>query len=106
MEGLRLRIKDVDIDRQVIIVRQANGNKDRVVMLPHRLCDASRHQMLLARSVWDKVRQTGQAGAEVPNALEVKYPKGGAKLGLVLAVPGAGHERRPAQRCCASPPCV
>jgi integrase len=34
MEGLRLRIKDVHFDRQVIIVREAKGGKDRVVMLP------------------------------------------------------------------------
>lgn len=34
MEGIRLRIKDVDFDRHVIIVREAKGNKDRVLMLP------------------------------------------------------------------------
>ena len=28
MEGMRLRIKDVDFDRHVIIVREAKGNKD------------------------------------------------------------------------------
>ena len=30
MEGLRLRIKDVDFDRRVIIVRDGKGGKDRV----------------------------------------------------------------------------
>ncbi len=34
MEGMRLRIKDLDFDRHVIIVREAKGNKDRAVMLP------------------------------------------------------------------------
>ncbi len=34
MEGMRLRIKDVDFDRLAIIVREAKGGKDRVVMLP------------------------------------------------------------------------
>lgn len=34
MEGMCLRIKDVDFERQVIIVREAKGAKDRVVMLP------------------------------------------------------------------------
>jgi site-specific recombinase XerD len=37
MEGMRLRIKDVDFDRHVIIVRDAKGGKDRVVMLPRSL---------------------------------------------------------------------
>ncbi len=51
MEGVRLRIKDVDIDRQVIIVRQAKGNKDRVVMLPASLLSDIRRQMKLARAL-------------------------------------------------------
>lgn len=37
MEGMRLRIKDVDFDRHVIVVRDAKGGKDRVVMLPRSL---------------------------------------------------------------------
>lgn len=37
MEGMRLRVKDVDFERQVIIVREAKGNKGRVVMLPRSL---------------------------------------------------------------------
>ena len=40
MEGMRLRIKDVDFDRHVIIVREAKGGKDRVVMLPRTLAPA------------------------------------------------------------------
>ena len=40
MEGLRLRVKDVDFDRQAIVVREAKGNKDRVVMLPKSLENA------------------------------------------------------------------
>lgn len=46
MEGIRLRIKDVDIDRHVIIVRGAKGNKDRVVMLPRSLVPAIRSQRM------------------------------------------------------------
>ena len=40
MEGLRLRVKDVDFDRHMIIVREAKGNKDRAVMLPRSLAPA------------------------------------------------------------------
>ena len=46
MEGMRLRIKDVDFDRHVIIVREAKGGKDRVVIMPHSLGRASRAEML------------------------------------------------------------
>ncbi|MFN5992792.1 MAG: tyrosine-type recombinase/integrase [Betaproteobacteria bacterium] len=52
MEGLRLRVKDVDFDRHVIIVRGAKDNKDRVVVLPRSLAPALRQQMMVARKLW------------------------------------------------------
>ena len=50
MEGMRLRIKDVDFDRSVIVVRQAKGDKDRVVMLPCSWAGDLRRQVLSARA--------------------------------------------------------
>jgi site-specific recombinase XerD len=43
MEGMRLRIKDVDFDRHVIIVRDAKGGKYRVVMLPRSGVERRHH---------------------------------------------------------------
>lgn len=34
LEGLRLRVKDVDFERREIIVREGKGTKDRVTVLP------------------------------------------------------------------------
>jgi integrase len=39
LEGLRLRIKEVDFGRGSIIVREGKGGEDRVVMLPRLLRD-------------------------------------------------------------------
>jgi integrase len=66
MEGLRLRIKDVDFDRQVIIVREAKGGKDRVVMLPKSLAPALHTQLPHARVVWDADRQVLKVAAGGP----------------------------------------
>ena len=77
MEGMRLRIKDVDFDRHVIIVREAKGGKDRVVMLPRTLAPALRTQLLAARSQWEADRQAQRGGVETPHALDAKYPKVG-----------------------------
>lgn len=77
MEGMRLRVKDVDFDRQVIIVRDAKGGKDRVVMLPRSLVAALRRQLLAARALWEADRQAQRGGVETPHALEQKYPKVG-----------------------------
>ena len=77
MEAMRLRIKDVDFDRQVIIVRDAKGGKDRVVMLPRSLVAALRLQLQAARAIWEADRQAQRGGVETPHALEKKYPKVG-----------------------------
>ena len=36
MEGLRLRVKDLDFERNQIVIRAGKGDKDRVTMLPGR----------------------------------------------------------------------
>jgi integron integrase len=87
MEGLRLRVKDVDFDRHVLVVRQAKGNKDRVVMLPRSLEERLRAQMQLARAQWQADRDAGRGGVEVPHALEKKYPKVGQTWGWFWLFP-------------------
>jgi len=37
MEGMRLRVKDIDFARGELVVRHGKGQKNRVTMLPHRL---------------------------------------------------------------------
>jgi integron integrase len=75
MEGLRLRAKDVDFDRHVIIVRDGKGSKDRVVMLPRRLVPALREQFMQAHRVWQDDRAARIPGVQLPDALGVKYPR-------------------------------
>jgi integron integrase len=77
MEGLRLRVKDVDFERHVIVVREAKGGKDRVVMMPRSLAPALRVQMLASRAQWEADRQAQRGGVETPHALEQKYPNVG-----------------------------
>ncbi|MDP3925492.1 MAG: integron integrase, partial [Hydrogenophaga sp.] len=87
MEGLRLRIKDVDFHRRVIIVREAKGGKDRVVMLPQSLAQALHSQLLQARAVWDADQRAQRGGVETPHALEQKYPKVGQTWGWFWLFP-------------------
>ena len=102
MEGLRLRVKDIDFDRHVIIVREAKGNKDRVVMLPRSLAAALRAQVLIARQQWDADRKAQRGGVETPHALEIKYPQVGRSWGWFWVFPSptlsidprSGVERR------------
>ena len=87
MESMRLRVKDVDFDRHVIIVREAKGGKDRVVMLPRSLEPALRIQLLATRSQWEIDRQAQRGGVETPHALQAKYPKVGYTWGWFWMFP-------------------
>ena len=75
LEGLRLRIKDVDFDRGVIVVRDGKGGKDRVVMLPQSLRDDLAHQVAAARALWASDRALERTGVWLPDALSAKYPR-------------------------------
>ena len=75
MEGVRLRVKDVDFARQVIIVRDGKGGKDRVVMLPRALEQPLREQFDLAHRLWLGDRSREEAGVYLPHALAVKYKR-------------------------------
>ncbi|NZA01340.1 phage integrase N-terminal SAM-like domain-containing protein [Ottowia beijingensis] len=62
MEGLRLRVKDVDFDHGAIVVREAKGGKDRVVMLPVTLREPLRLHMARAHALWAQDRADGVPG--------------------------------------------
>ena len=98
MEGLRLRVKDVDFDRQVVVVREAKGGKDRVVMLPRSLHEALQAQVVRARAVWTHDRQVGYPGVEVPDALGVKYPDLGRRWGWFWVFPAPKQSVDPRSR--------
>jgi integron integrase len=76
-EGLSLRVKDIDFDRQVIVVREGKGGKDRVVMLPQSLAQPLREQLALSRALWVADRAAQRPGVYLPHALEAKYPRAG-----------------------------
>jgi integron integrase len=75
MEGVRLRVKDVDFARRAIVVREGKGAKDRVVMLPASLVPSLREQLDIARQHWQRDRNAARGGVHMPHALARKYPR-------------------------------
>ena len=73
-QATRLRIKDVDFDRQIITVRDGKGSKDRTTLLPASLIEplAERKQRMLR--AWQRGDPFYQAGVSLPFALARKYP--------------------------------
>jgi len=90
-EALQLRVKDVDFERRVIVVRCGKGGKDRVVMLPAALAPALKAQLLRAHGLWQADARDGCGGVQMPDALERKYPRAGASWGWFWVFPRAEH---------------
>ena len=76
-EGLRLRVKDVDLARGLITVRCGKGDKDRVTMVPAMLKAALAEQVEYCRTVWRADRAAGLPGVWLPEGLARKYPQAG-----------------------------
>ncbi|MDD5141647.1 MAG: integron integrase [Verrucomicrobiales bacterium] len=77
MELLRLRVKDVDVDRRQLIVRAGKGGKDRVTVLPESLVEPllAHRERLQGLHAQDRVRDW--PGVWLPEGLERKYPHAG-----------------------------
>jgi integron integrase len=86
-ELVRLRVKDLDFDAGLVVVRSGKGDKDRTTLLP-----ASLHGEL--RTHLEKVRQwheadlaNGHGEAPLPDALARKYPTAGGEWGWQYVFP-------------------
>jgi integron integrase len=75
MEGLRLRVKDVDFGAGHIVVRDGKGFKDRVTLLPDVLRGPLREQLGRARLAHERDKAEGFGRVHLPYALARKYPQ-------------------------------
>jgi len=87
MELLRLRVKDVDFDAGLIIVRSGKGDKDRTTLLPVSLHEALRAQLRKVRELHEADLSKGYGEALLPNALARKYPNAAKKWGWQYLFP-------------------
>eukprot|EP00456_Euglypha_rotunda_P015628 TRINITY_DN15034_c0_g1_i5.p1 TRINITY_DN15034_c0_g1~~TRINITY_DN15034_c0_g1_i5.p1 ORF type:complete len:190 (+),score=34.29 TRINITY_DN15034_c0_g1_i5:316-885(+) len=81
MEGLRLRIKDLEFARGEITVRHGKGGKDRVTMLPRSLAEPFQEQIRARRILFEQDLAQGHADVWLPDALAVKYPNAAREWG-------------------------
>lgn len=95
LEGLRLRVKDVEFERREIVVREAKGGKDRVTMLPENLIAPLQDQLARAKKLHDEDLAAGYGEAWLPDALAVKYPKAGKAWGWQYVFPSTVRSTDP-----------
>lgn len=89
LEGLRLRIKDVEFERREVLVRNGKGGKDRVTVLPENLILPLQQQIAKCRAVHQRDLEEGFGSVWLPNALDVKYPSAPKQWGWQWVFPSA-----------------
>ncbi len=76
-ECIRLRIQDVDFQRQVLTVRGGKGDKDRETLLPSSTVDELNSHLIDIRKLFEMDRENNIAGVKLPGGLNRKYPNAG-----------------------------
>jgi integron integrase len=74
MECVRLRVKDLDLARLQITVRDGKGGKDRVTVLPTSLVEPLERQLERTRALHELDLREGFGHVHLPYALFRKYP--------------------------------
>ncbi len=89
LECLRLRIKNVDLGRGEIVVRDGKGGKDRRVPLPTRLREPLLRQRGRALLLHAADLAEGAGRVHLPQALVRKYPNAEVEPGWQYPFPDA-----------------
>ncbi|HBD08722.1 MAG TPA: integron integrase, partial [Syntrophobacteraceae bacterium] len=75
MECVRLRVQDLDLDRGLVCVRAAKGDKDRTTLLPVSVQDELRRHVERVKGLHQGDLAQGFGEVYLPIALARKYPQ-------------------------------
>jgi len=79
-EAISLRVKDIDFDNQMIIVRAGKGAKDRRTVLPKSVVSELRQQIKRVITLYESDSNNGYGVVYMPNALARKYSSAAKSL--------------------------
>lgn len=76
-ECLRLRVKDVDLQNDLIMVRSGKGDKDRSLMMPETIRKSLEKHLTVVKQIHIRDITMGHGDVSLPHALDKKYPESG-----------------------------
>jgi len=74
LEALRLRVKDLDFERQQLLIREPKGRRDRATPLPRIAERGLRRHLVDVHQLFEADRADGLPGPRLPGRLAFKYP--------------------------------
>jgi integrase len=95
LESLRLRVKDLDLQRFEITVRQGKGDKDRITMLPRSTLETLQRHLEVVESIHRKDLEEGYGRVDLPDALARKYPNANREWRWQYVFPQENRWRNP-----------
>ena len=90
MEGVRLRVKDVDFSRNEIVIRDGKGQKDRFTVMPASLVAPLKQHISRVRSLHQLELTDGRGDVYLPDALARKYPNAPWEWAWQYVFPASG----------------
>ena len=95
LEGLRLRVHDMDFALNEILIRDGKGQKDRRTMLPIGLKNVLAGHLSHVRLLHEEDLQQGGGEVYLPDALSRKYPYAARAWGWQYVFPARRSSRDP-----------
>jgi integron integrase len=95
MEGVRLRVKDLDLEKLIITVRSGKGDKDRVTTLPALLVPRIREHLAVVKQLHEDDLKAGIGEVWLPDALAVKAASWARQWGWQYVFPARGISQDP-----------
>jgi len=77
LEGLRLRVQDLDFERAELLIREGKGGKDRVTMLPQSLLKPLQEHLKQVKQVHEQDLLKGYGEVWLSESVARKYPNAG-----------------------------
>jgi integron integrase len=80
-ECMRLRVNNIDLDRGLVFVRAAKGDKDRMIPMPMSIREDLKAHLERLKGLHAKDISLGHGEVHMPEALDRKYPNASKELG-------------------------
>jgi integron integrase len=91
MECLEMRVKDIDLPRGEIRIRDGKGRKERVTMLPRIVKELLPAHLELVRQLHQRDLREGAGAVSLPDALARKYPSANREWGWQWIFPASSR---------------
>jgi len=89
LEGLRLRVQDLDFERAELLIREGKGGKDRVTMLPQSLLKPLQEHLKQVRQAHEQDLLKGYGEVWLSESVARKYPNAGREWVWQYVFPSA-----------------